>query len=107
METTMTLIYDGQKELMQAKGFETLEELKAWQKETLENDPCTVKCRNADIVIVDAYDNWRVLQLNKPFENFTELKVGRSCKILENGYIKVSDSMFEKISGKYKIVTNF
>lgn len=56
METTMTLIYDGQKET---------------------------------------------------FENFAELKVGRSCKILENGYIKVSDSMFDKINGKYKIVTNF
>ena len=41
------------------------------------------------------------------FENFAELKVGRSCKILENGYIKVSDSMFDKINGKYKIVTNF
>lgn len=107
METTMTLIYDGQKELMQAKGFKTVEELKAWQKETLENDPCTIKCRNADIVIVDSYGNWRVLQLNKPFENFAELKVGRSCKILENGYVNVSDSMFEKISGKYKIVTNF
>ena len=92
---------------MKAKGFETLEELKAWQKETLENDQCTIKCQNADIVIVDAYDNWRVLRLNKPFENFAELKVGRSCKILENGYIKVSDSMFDKINGKYKSVTNF
>ena len=39
METTMTLIYDGQKELMKAKGFETLEELKAWHKETLEKRP--------------------------------------------------------------------
>lgn len=75
METTMTLIYDGQKELIKAKGFKTVEELKSWQKET--------------------------------FENFAELKVGRSCKILENGYIKVSDSMFDKINGKYKIVTNF
>lgn len=107
METTMTLIYDGQKELMKAKGFKTVEELKVWQKETFENDPCTIKCRNADIVIVDVYDNWRVLQLNKPFENFVELKVGRSCKVLENGYVKVYDSMFEKIRGKYKIVTNF
>ena len=47
METTMTLIYDGQKELIKAKGFKTVEELKSWQKET--------------------------------FENFAELKVGRSC----------------------------
>ena len=107
METTMILVYDGQKELMKAKGFETVEELKVWQKETFENDPCTIKCRNADVVIVDSYDNWRVLQLNKPFENFVELKLGRSCKVLENGYIKVSDSMFDKINSKYKIVTNF
>lgn len=32
----MTCIYDGQKELMKAKGFKTVEELKAWQKETFE-----------------------------------------------------------------------
>jgi hypothetical protein len=32
METTMTLVYDGQKELMKAKGLKTVEELKAWQK---------------------------------------------------------------------------
>ena len=107
MKATITLIYDGQKELMKAKGFKTVEELKVWQKETFENDPSTIKCRNADVVIVDVHDNWRVLQLNKPFENFVELKVGRSCKVLENGYIKVSDSMFDKINGKYKIVTNF
>lgn len=107
MRTTMTLVFDGQKELMEAKGFKTVEELKTWVKETLENDPCTIKCRNADVVIVDSYDNWRILQLNKPFENFAELKVGRSCKVLENEYVKVSDSMFEKIRGKYKIVTNF
>ena len=55
METTMTLVYDGQKELMKAKGFKTVEELKVWQKETFENDPSTIKCRNADVVIVDVY----------------------------------------------------
>ena len=107
MKTTMTLVYDGQKELMKANGFETIEELKSWQKETFENDPCTIKCKNADIVIESCYGNWTTLRLNKPFEYFIELKVGRSCKILENGYVNVSDSMFEKIRGKYKIVTNF
>ena len=104
---TMTCIYDGQKELMKAKGFKTVEELKAWQKETLENDPCTIKCKNADIVIESCYGNWRTLRLNKPLEYFTELKVGRSCKVRENGCVDVSDSMFDKINGKYKIVTNF
>lgn len=81
--------------------------MKAWQKETLENDPCTIKCKNADIIIVSVYDNWRTLRLNKPFETFTELKIGRSCKVYENGYVDVSDSMFEKIKGKYNIVTDF
>lgn len=32
METSMILIYDGQKELMKAKGFKTVEKLKAWKK---------------------------------------------------------------------------
>ena len=105
--TTMTCIYDGQKELMKAKGFETVEELKSWQKETFENDPCTVKCKNADIIIVDAWGNWRTLCLNRPFEYFSELKVRKSCKIRDNGYVDVSDSMFNKISGKYNIVTGF
>ena len=103
----MTCVYDGQKKLMKAKGFKTVEELKAWQKETFENDPCIIKCKNADIVIESCWGNWRTLRLNKPLEYFTELKVGRSCKIRENGYVDVSDSMFDKISGKYKIVTNF
>ena len=104
---TMTCIYDGQKELMKAKGFKIVEELKKWQKVTFENDPCNIKCKYADIVIESCYGNWRTLRLNKPLEYFTELKVGRSCKVRENGYVDVSDSMFDKINGKYKIVTNF
>ena len=28
MKTTMTLVFDGQKELMKSKGFNTVEELK-------------------------------------------------------------------------------
>ena len=67
--TTMTCVYDG-------------------QKETFENDPCIIKCKNADIIIESCYGNWRTLRLNKPLKYFTELKVGRSCKVRENGYVK-------------------
>ena len=68
MKATITLIYDGQKELMKAKGFETLEELKAWQKETLENDPCTIKCRNADVVTKECID----ALLTEKIDHFTK-----------------------------------
>lgn len=111
--TKAELIYDGKAELKKAKGFNTDEELRAWQKECEENDPAFMKAQKADACIVACWckgsTDWHTLRLNKPITFFPELKKGKSCVISENGCINVTDRIMKQLfsNKKYNIVTDF
>ena len=95
------------KEIAESMGM-TEKEFIEYAKEKFENDPATIKIKNADICITGYVGEKTLIRLNKPISFFSELK-GKKLKIYDSGEFSITENLKQKLfsNKNYNIVTDF